>query len=134
MRAICSPLAFAQGQLLLPDLRAQYAGRTVQGKLWLDTRPETPEMRLYAVARQLPLQRIPALREQRLDGAADLALLAYGRTDAPTIEANLRMDALRYADQRVGGLRACSMRTARSPSRWRPCRARRTGAGFGRNP
>ncbi|BCW96072.1 MAG: translocation/assembly module TamB domain-containing protein [Fimbriimonadales bacterium] len=106
VRAIRSPLAFAQGQLLLPDLRAQYAGRTVQGKLWLDTRPETPEMRLYAVARQLPLQRIPALREQRLDGAADLALLAYGRTDAPTIEANLRMDALRYADQRVGGLRA----------------------------
>jgi autotransporter translocation and assembly factor TamB len=106
LRNLRSPVAFAGGQLLLPALSAEYAGRTVQGKLWLDTRPDTPELRLYARVNRLPLQRVPALREAQLGGEADVALLAYGRLDAPTVEANLRMDALRYANQRVGGLRA----------------------------
>lgn len=106
LRTIRSPLIFAQGQLLLPELQAEYAGRTLQGKLWLDTRPETPTLRLYATARQLPLQRVPALREAQLGGAADLTLLAYGTLDAPILEANLRMDTLQYAKQRVGGVRA----------------------------
>jgi autotransporter translocation and assembly factor TamB len=106
LRNLRSPVAFAQGQLLLPALSAEYAGRTVQGKLWLDTRPDTPELRLYARVNRLPLQRVPALREAQLGGEADVALLAYGRLDAPTVEANLRMDALRYANQRIGGLRA----------------------------
>jgi autotransporter translocation and assembly factor TamB len=106
LRNLRSPVAFAGGQLLLPALSAEYAGCTVQGKLWLDTRPDTPELRLYARVNRLPLQRVPALREAQLGGEADVALLAYGRLDAPTVEANLRMDALRYANQRVGGLRA----------------------------
>jgi hypothetical protein len=106
LRNIRGPVAFAQGQLLLPVLQAEYAGRTVQGKLWLDTRPDTPELRLYARANRLPLQRVPALREAQLGGEADVSLLVYGRLDAPTVEANLRMDALRYANQRIGGLRA----------------------------
>lgn len=106
LRTIRSPLVFAQGQLLLPELRAEYAGRTLQGKLWLDTRSETPELRLYATARKLPLQRVPVLREAQLGGEADLALLVYGTLDAPILEANLRMDTLQYAGQRVGGLRA----------------------------
>ncbi|MCL6534573.1 MAG: translocation/assembly module TamB domain-containing protein [Armatimonadetes bacterium] len=106
LRNLRSPVAFAGGQLLLPALSAEYARRTVQGKLWLDTRPDTPELRLYARVNRLPLQRVPALREAQLGGEADVALLAYGRLDAPTVEANLRMDALRYANQRVGGLRA----------------------------
>jgi autotransporter translocation and assembly factor TamB len=106
LRNIRGPVAFAGGQLLLPVLQAEYAGRTVQGKLWLDTRPDTPELRLYARANRLPLQRVPALREAQLGGEADVSLLVYGRLDAPTVEANLRMDALRYANQRVGGLRA----------------------------
>jgi autotransporter translocation and assembly factor TamB len=106
LRNLRGPVAFAQGQLLLPALSAEYAGRTVQGKLWLDTRQDTPELRLYARVNRLPLQRVPALREAQLGGEADVALLAYGRLDAPTVEANLRMDALRYANQRIGGLRA----------------------------
>jgi autotransporter translocation and assembly factor TamB len=106
LRNLRSPVAFAGGQLLLPALSAEYAGRTVQGKLWLDTRPDTPELRLYARANRLPLQRVPALREAQLGGEADVSLLVYGRLDAPTVEANLRMDALRYANQRIGGLRA----------------------------
>lgn len=106
LRNLRSPVAFAGGQLLLPALSAEYVGRTVQGKLWLDTRPDTPELRLYARVSRLLLQRVPALREAQLGGEADVALLAYGRLDAPTVEANLRMDALRYANQRVGGLRA----------------------------
>jgi len=106
LRNLRSPVAFAGGQLLLPALSAEYAGRTVQGKLWLDTRPDTPELRLYARVSRLPLQRIPALREARLSGEADVEALVYGRLDAPKVEANLRMDALRYANQRVGGLRA----------------------------
>jgi autotransporter translocation and assembly factor TamB len=106
LRNIRGPVAFAGGQLLLPVLQAEYAGRTVQGKLWLDTRPDTPELRLYARANRLPLQRVPALREAQLGGEADVSLLVYGRLDAPTVEANLRMDALRYANQRIGGLRA----------------------------
>jgi len=106
LRNLRSPVAFAGGQLLLPELQAEYAGRAVQGKLWLDTRPDTPELRLHARVNRLPLQRVPALREAQLGGEADVALLAYGRLDAPTVEANLRMDALRYANQRVGGLRA----------------------------
>ncbi|MGQ9901982.1 MAG: translocation/assembly module TamB domain-containing protein [Fimbriimonadales bacterium] len=106
LRTIRSPLLFAQGQLLLPELQAEYAGRTLQGKLWLDTRPETPTLRLYATAKQLPLQRVPALREAQLGGAADLTLLVYGTVDAPILEANLRMDTLQYAKQRVGGVRA----------------------------
>jgi autotransporter translocation and assembly factor TamB len=106
LRNLRSPVAFAQGQLLLPALSAEYAGCTVQGKLWLDTRQDTPELRLYAQANRLPLQRVPALREAQLGGEADVSLLVYGRLDAPTVEANLRMDALRYANQRVGGLRA----------------------------
>jgi autotransporter translocation and assembly factor TamB len=106
LRNLRSPVAFAQGQLLLPALSAEYAGRTVQGKLWLDTRPDTPELRLYARVSRLPLQRVPALREAQLSGEADVSLLVYGRLDTPTVEANLRMDALRYANQRIGGLRA----------------------------
>jgi hypothetical protein len=106
LRNLRSPVAFAQGQLLLPALSAEYAGCTVQGKLWLDTRPDTPELRLYAQANRLPLQRVPALREVQLSGEADVSLLVYGRLDTPTVEANLRMDALRYANQRIGGLRA----------------------------
>jgi autotransporter translocation and assembly factor TamB len=106
LRNLRGPVAFAGGQLLLPVLQAEYAGRTVQGKLWLDTRPDTPELRLYARANRLPLQRVPALREAQLGGEADVSLLVYGRLDAPTVEANLRMDALRYANQRIGGLRA----------------------------
>jgi hypothetical protein len=78
----------------------------VQGKLWLDTRQDTPELRLFAQANRLPLQRVPALREVQLSGEADVSLLVYGRLDTPTVEANLRMDALRYANQRIGGLRA----------------------------
>jgi autotransporter translocation and assembly factor TamB len=106
LRNLRSPVAFAQGQLLLPALSAEYAGCTVQGKLWLDTRQDTPELRLYARVNRLPLQRVPALREVQLSGEADVSLLVYGRLDTPTVEANLRMDALRYANQRVGGLRA----------------------------
>jgi autotransporter translocation and assembly factor TamB len=106
LRNLRSPVAFVGGQLLLPALSAEYAGCTVQGKLWLDTRPDTPELRLYAQANRLPLQRVPALREAQLGGEADVSLLVYGRLDAPTVEANLRMDALRYANQRIGGLRA----------------------------
>ena len=106
LRNLRSPVAFAQGQLLLPALSAEYAGCTVQGKLWLDTRRDTPELRLYAQANRLPLQRVPALREVQLSGEADVSLLVYGRLDTPTVEANLRMDALRYANQRIGGLRA----------------------------
>jgi autotransporter translocation and assembly factor TamB len=106
LRNLRGSVAFAQGQLLLPALSAEYAGHTVQGKLWLDTRQDTPELRLYAQANRLPLQRVPALREVQLSGEADVSLLVYGRLDAPTVEANLRMDALRYANQRIGGLRA----------------------------
>jgi hypothetical protein len=106
LRNLRGPVAFAQGQLLLPALSAEYAGCTVQGKLWLDTRQDTPELRLYAQANRLPLQRVPALREAQLSGEADVSLLVYGRLDTPTVEANLRMDALRYANQRIGGLRA----------------------------
>jgi autotransporter translocation and assembly factor TamB len=106
LRNLRGPVAFAGGQLLLPALSAEYAGRTVQVKLWLDTRPDTPELRLYARVSRLPLQRVPALREVQLSGEADVSLLVYGRLDAPTVEANLRMDALRYANQRIGGLRA----------------------------
>jgi autotransporter translocation and assembly factor TamB len=106
LRNLRGSVAFAQGQLLLPALSAEYAGCTVQGKLWLDTRPDTPELRLYAQANRLPLQRVPALREVQLSGEADVSLLVYGRLDTPTVEANLRMDALRYANQRIGGLRA----------------------------
>jgi autotransporter translocation and assembly factor TamB len=106
LRNLRGPVAFAGGQLLLPVLQAEYAGRTVQGKLWLDTRQDTPELRLYAQANRLPLQRVPALREVQLSGEADVSLLVYGRLDTPTVEANLRMDALRYANQRIGGLRA----------------------------
>jgi hypothetical protein len=106
LRNLRGPVAFAQGQLLLPALSAEYAGRTVRGKLWLDTRQDTPELRLYAQANRLPLQRVPALREAQLSGEADVSLLVYGRLDAPTVEANLQIDALRYANQRIGGLRA----------------------------
>jgi hypothetical protein len=106
LRNLRGSLVYAQKQLLLPDLRAEFAGRTVYGKLWLDTRPNTPELRLYASVEGLPLQRVPIVREQSLSGEADIALLAHGRINAPVVEANVLVDALRYANQRVGGLRA----------------------------
>lgn len=105
LRNLHGALAFSQGQLLLPNLKAEFVGRPVQGKLWLDTRPDTPELRLYATVKGLPLQRVPIVREQSLSGEADVALLAYGRADALAIEANVLVDALRYANQRLGGLR-----------------------------
>ena len=74
LRNLRSPVAFAGGQLLLPALSAEYAGRTVQGKLWLNLRPDTPELRVYARVNRLPLQRVPALREAQLGGEADVAL------------------------------------------------------------
>jgi autotransporter translocation and assembly factor TamB len=106
LRHLHGSLAFSQGQLLLPNLKAEFAGRPVLGKLWLDTRPDTPELRVYATVKGLPLQRVPFLREQSLSGEADIALMAHGRINAPIIEANVLADALRYANQRVGGLRA----------------------------
>jgi autotransporter translocation and assembly factor TamB len=106
LRHLHGSLAFSQGQLLLPNLKAEFAGRPVLGKLWLDTRPDTPELRVYATVKGLPLQRVPFLREQSLSGEADIALLAHGRINAPVVEANVLVDALRYANQRVGGLRA----------------------------
>jgi autotransporter translocation and assembly factor TamB len=106
LRNLRSSLAFSQGQLLLPNLKAEFVGRPVQGKLWLDTRPDTPEIRLHATVDRLPLQRVAALREYALSGEADMVLSAFGRVDAPTIEVNVLVDALRYANQRVGGLRA----------------------------
>jgi autotransporter translocation and assembly factor TamB len=106
LRNLHGLLAFSQGQLLLPNLKAEFAGRPVLGKLWLDTRPDTPELRLYATVKGLPLQRVPFLKEQSLSGEADIALMAHGRINAPIIEANVLADALRYANQRVGGVRA----------------------------
>jgi len=105
LRHLRGSVAFSQGQLLLPDLRAEYSGCPVQGKLWLDTRPNVPRLRLYATVKGLPLQRVPALRERSLDGDANVALLALGQINAPAIEAHLQMDSLRYTGQRVGGLR-----------------------------
>jgi autotransporter translocation and assembly factor TamB len=106
LRNLHGLLAFSQWQLLLPNLKAEFAGRPVLGKLWLDTRPDTPELRLYATVKGLPLQRVPFLKEQSLSGEADIALMAHGRINAPIIEANVLADALRYANQRVGGVRA----------------------------
>jgi autotransporter translocation and assembly factor TamB len=106
LRHLHGSLAFNQGQLVLPNLKAEFAGRPVLGKLWLDTRPDTPELRVYATVKGLPLQRVPFLREQSLSGEADIALLVHGRINAPVVEANVLVDALRYANQRVGGLRA----------------------------
>lgn len=101
-----SPVYFAQGQLLLPELNARYAGRPIRGKLALDTRPKTPQIRLYASTSQLPLNRIPALREQQLRGALDASVIAYGDWTNPTVEANLFSDALSYNGRRLGGARA----------------------------
>ncbi|GIV10260.1 MAG: hypothetical protein KatS3mg019_2351 [Fimbriimonadales bacterium] len=103
---LSSLVYFTQGRLLLPDLRANYAGRPIRGKLALDTRPQTPQIRLYASASQLPLNQIPALREQPLRGVLDAAVIAYGDWTNPTVEANLFSDALSYNGRRLGGARA----------------------------
>lgn len=97
---------FKDGQLWVPMLKAQYAGRTVRGKLWLNTKPKTPELRLYATVRDLPLQRVPALQEQELQGDIDAQIVAHGKLDNPQIEANLLTDALFYKQRRLGGARA----------------------------
>lgn len=101
-----SPVYFAQGQLLLPELSASYAGRPIRGKLALDTRPKTPQIRLYASVSRVPLNRIPALREQQLRGLVDASVIAYGDWTNPTVEANLFSDALSYNRRRLGGARA----------------------------
>ncbi len=101
-----SPIYFAQGQLVLPSLTADYAGRPIRGKLALDTRPKTPQIRLYASASQLSLSRIPALREHDLRGTVDASIIAYGDWTNPTVEANLFSDALNYNGRRLGGARA----------------------------
>ncbi|MCS7300211.1 MAG: hypothetical protein NZ556_01460, partial [Fimbriimonadales bacterium] len=106
VRNLRSPLLFADGQLYLPALQVEYAGRPVKGKLWLDTRPKSPAFRLYAAISDLPLSRIPALREQKLRGAVDTALIAYGSLEQPVVEANLLSDALFYEGRRLGGARA----------------------------
>jgi hypothetical protein len=129
LRNLRSPVAFAQGQLLLPALSTEYAGCTVQGKLWLDTRQDTPELRLYAQAHRLPLQRVPALREAQLSGEADVSLLVYGRLDAPTVEANLRdgRAALREpARRRAARTGAIRRRRADHPAGDAAGRARRS--------
>ncbi|MDW8107391.1 MAG: translocation/assembly module TamB domain-containing protein [Armatimonadota bacterium] len=101
-----SPFVFAQGQLYLPALQAEYAGQTLRGKLWLDTRPKTPQLRLFASAQRLPLQRIPALQETDLRGEANIDLIAYGALDDLRLDANLLADALTYNQQSLGGVRA----------------------------
>ncbi|MCS6920172.1 MAG: hypothetical protein NZM28_10405, partial [Fimbriimonadales bacterium] len=106
LTALRSPVLFTQGQLVLPNLQGEYEGRPLRGKLWLDTRPKSPELRLYATVRDLPLGRIPALREQPLQGAVDASLIAYGALDKPQVQANLLTDALFYNRRRLGGARA----------------------------
>ncbi len=101
-----SPVYFAQGRLLLPDLNAFYAGRPIRAKLALDTRPETPQLQLYAAVSRLPLERTPALREQNLSGVVDASIIAYGDWTNPIVEANLFSDALAYNGRRLGGARA----------------------------
>jgi len=106
LRNLRSTVLFTQGQLTLPNLQAVYAGRPLQGKLWLDTRPKTPELRLYASVKGLPLHQIPALREQQLQGAVDAAVIVHGNLDNLQAEANLLTDALFYNGRRLGGARA----------------------------
>jgi autotransporter translocation and assembly factor TamB len=97
---------FKEGQLHLPKLEAEYAGRTIRGKLWLNTNPNTSELRLYATVKDLPLHSVPALREQELRGEVDAQIVAHGKLDNPRIEANLLSDALFYKQRRLGGARA----------------------------
>jgi len=97
---------FKAGQLHLPRLEAKYAGRTIRGKLWLNTNSETPELRLYATVRDLPLHSVPALREHELRGEVDAQIVAHGKLDNPQVEANLLADALFYKQRRLGGARA----------------------------
>ncbi len=106
LRNLRSAVLFTQGQLVLPNLQALYAGRPIGGKLWLDTRPKTPELRLYASVKGLPLRQIPALREQPLQGAIDAAVIVHGDLDNLQAEANLLTDALFYNGRRLGGARA----------------------------
>ncbi|MDW8051176.1 MAG: translocation/assembly module TamB domain-containing protein [Armatimonadota bacterium] len=106
LHRVRSPFVFAQGQLYLPALQAEYAGRTLRGRLWLDTRPKTPQVRLFASARRLPLQRILALQETDVRGEADIALIAYGALNDLRLEANLLADALTYNQHSLGGVRA----------------------------
>lgn len=101
-----SPLIFTDGQLYLPELQAEYAGHMVRGKLWMDIRPQTPQFRLYAHMPDLPLHRIPALRETPLQGKATLSLIAYGAVDNPQIEANFLCGSLVYNRQPLGSVRA----------------------------
>ncbi|MCS7300990.1 MAG: translocation/assembly module TamB domain-containing protein, partial [Fimbriimonadales bacterium] len=106
LRRLNSPFRLTARQLSLPTVQAEYAGRPVKGKLWVNLRPQSPEFRLYAIARHLPLTQVLPLREQQLRGEADVALLAYGSVEKPTVEANLFSDALFYEGQRLGGARA----------------------------
>ncbi len=106
LRNLRSRVLFTHGQLVLPDFQATYAGRPLQGKLWVDTRPKTPKIRMYASVKGVPIQQIPALREQQLRGAIDATVVVYGDIDHLRVESNLLTNALFYNGRRLGGVRA----------------------------
>jgi autotransporter translocation and assembly factor TamB len=105
-----APLLLTRGRLRLHDARAAFGGGTLRANAIVNLAPSArgakmPSFQLSALARNLRLERIPALRDQKLSGAVSVQLLGEGTLEQPRLTANLFSDALHYNGTRLGTLR-----------------------------
>ncbi len=104
-------LLLTRGRLRLHDARAAFGGGTLRANAIVNLAPpprgtEMPSFQLSALARNIRLEQIPALRDQKLGGVVSVQLLGEGTLKKPRLTANLLSDALRYDGTPLGTLRA----------------------------
>jgi autotransporter translocation and assembly factor TamB len=110
-------ILLTRGRLRLHDARAAFGGGTLRVNAVLNLAPrprgtiggldtESPSFQLSALARNLRLEQIPALRNQKLSGSVRVQLLGEGTLEKPRLTANFLSDALRYDGTPLGTLRA----------------------------
>ncbi|MCS7065627.1 MAG: hypothetical protein NZL85_05060, partial [Fimbriimonadales bacterium] len=106
IRHLRLPLLLAKGQLRIRDAQAEFAGGAIRANATADLNEHSPRFLLTALAQDLQLAQLPALRKQKLNGVVDLHLLGEGTFQKPRLTANLLSDELRYDGSRLGALRA----------------------------
>lgn len=106
IRNLRADLIFANRQLWVPTVEAEFAQATVNGKVYLDLRPKEPHYTLALSIPKLRVEQVPALRERGLAGELFVQALGSGTLEQPTLTANLLSSQVRYNGTALGVLRA----------------------------
>jgi autotransporter translocation and assembly factor TamB len=97
---------FAQGDLFMPDIQAEYEGTSIEGRAKIEITKKQPRFQLYASSHDLDLAKLPQTRSQNLRGKLFAQLIAQGTPDKPVVWANISGDQVQYRKVKLGGVRA----------------------------